>query len=60
MANTVPGQPARKTMPTVGFRRDPRAASEEAALPSPRNGVNVSVVRLPQVHDPVKQGSSPR
>jgi nucleoside-diphosphate-sugar epimerase len=34
----------------------PRAASEEAAVAVAAEGVNVSVVRLPQVHDPVKQG----
>jgi nucleoside-diphosphate-sugar epimerase len=34
----------------------PRAASEEAALAAAAGGVNVSVVRLPQVHDPVRQG----
>src|SRR5258706_3755143 len=34
----------------------PRAASEEAAAAVAARGVNVSVVRLPQVHDQVKQG----
>jgi nucleoside-diphosphate-sugar epimerase len=34
----------------------PRKASEEAGLAVAATGVNVSVVRLPQVHDPVKQG----
>jgi nucleoside-diphosphate-sugar epimerase len=34
----------------------PRAASEEAAASVLARGANVSVVRLPQVHDPVKQG----
>ncbi|MET0219749.1 MAG: SDR family oxidoreductase [Tardiphaga sp.] len=34
----------------------PRKASEEAGLAAADAGVNVSVVRLPQVHDPVKQG----
>jgi nucleoside-diphosphate-sugar epimerase len=34
----------------------PRVASEEAAASVAAGGVRVSVVRLPQVHDPVKQG----
>ena len=56
MANTVPGQPAKEDNPTVGSDTHPRAASEEAAASVAADGVNVSVVRLPQVHDPVKQG----
>lgn len=35
---------------------NPRKGSEEAAAAMSAAGVNVSVVRLPQVHDPVKQG----
>jgi nucleoside-diphosphate-sugar epimerase len=34
----------------------PRVASEEAAASVGAEGVNVSVMRLPQVHDPEKQG----
>jgi nucleoside-diphosphate-sugar epimerase len=34
----------------------PRVASEEAAAAAASRGVRVSVVRLPQVHDTVKQG----
>ena len=34
----------------------PRKASEIAGAAASAGGVNVSVVRLPQVHDPVKQG----
>jgi nucleoside-diphosphate-sugar epimerase len=34
----------------------PRVASEEAAAALAARGVRVSVMRLPQVHDPVKQG----
>jgi nucleoside-diphosphate-sugar epimerase len=34
----------------------PRVASEEAAAAAAAKGVRVSVVRLPQVHDPAKQG----
>jgi nucleoside-diphosphate-sugar epimerase len=34
----------------------PRAASEEAAAAVAARGVNVSIVRLPQVHDTARQG----
>jgi nucleoside-diphosphate-sugar epimerase len=56
IANTVPGQPAREDNPTVGSDVIPRAASEEAAAALAADGVNVSVVRLPQVHDTARQG----
>jgi len=56
IANTVPGEPAKEDNPTVGSNVHPRAASEEAAEAVAAEGVNVSVVRLPQVHDPVTQG----
>ncbi|MFT3999903.1 MAG: SDR family oxidoreductase [Rhizobium sp.] len=56
IANTVPGEPAREDNATVGSDTHPRAASEEAATLAGEIGVNVSVVRLPQVHDPVSQG----
>jgi nucleoside-diphosphate-sugar epimerase len=55
MGNTVPGQPATEDK----FNPDhpnPRKASELAGVSVAARGVNVSVVRLPQVHDPVKQG----
>jgi nucleoside-diphosphate-sugar epimerase len=56
IANTVPGQPAREDNATVGSDVHPRAASEETAVAVAADGVNVSVVRLPQVHDTVRQG----
>jgi nucleoside-diphosphate-sugar epimerase len=56
IANTVPGQPAREDNATIGSDVHPRAATEEAAAIVAADGVNVSVVRLPQVHDPVAQG----
>jgi nucleoside-diphosphate-sugar epimerase len=56
IANTAPGQPAKEDNATVGSHVHPRAASEEAGASVAADGVNVSVVRLPQVHDPVTQG----
>jgi nucleoside-diphosphate-sugar epimerase len=56
MANTVPGQLAKEDGSVIGSDVIPRAASEEAAASIAAEGINVSVVRLPQVHDPVKQG----
>jgi nucleoside-diphosphate-sugar epimerase len=55
MGNTVPGEPASED----NFNPEhpnPRRASELAGVEVAEKGVNVSVVRLPQVHDPVKQG----
>jgi nucleoside-diphosphate-sugar epimerase len=56
MANIAPGQLAKEENPIIGANVIPRAASEEAATAVAADGVNVSVVRLPQVHDTVKQG----
>ncbi|ASW05164.1 SDR family oxidoreductase [Rhizobium sp. 11515TR] len=56
IANTVLGEPAREDNPIAGSDLHPRAASEEAGILASEIGVNVSVVRLPQVHDPVSQG----
>ncbi len=55
MGSVAPGQPATEDV----FNPDhpnPRKASELAGISVGKRGVNVSVVRLPQVHDPVKQG----
>ena len=51
-----PGQLATEIDPPARAADVPRAASEEAAASVSAVGVNVSVVRLPQVHDTAKQG----
>ena len=56
LANTAPSQPAKEDNPIISADAHPRAASEEAAASVAADGVNVSVVRLPQVHDTAKQG----
>jgi nucleoside-diphosphate-sugar epimerase len=56
MANTVPGELAREGSPVVSAAVHPRAASEETANAMAAKGVNVGVVRLPQVHDTARQG----
>jgi len=56
IANTVPGEPAKEDNAVVGSALHPRAASEGAASEAAAHGVNVSIVRLPQVHDTRRQG----
>ncbi|MCA1974117.1 MAG: SDR family oxidoreductase [Caenispirillum sp.] len=56
VANVVAGEPALEDTPAVRASAQPRAASEEAADAVAAAGVPVSVVRLPQVHDPRTQG----
>jgi len=56
IARAAPGQPSREDDPAVGSDVSPRAASEEAAAALVKEGVNASVVRLPQVHDTTRQG----
>jgi nucleoside-diphosphate-sugar epimerase len=52
----APGRLFTEADPPASARDAPRAASEEAAAALDGQGVNVSVMRLPQVHDPEKQG----
>jgi nucleoside-diphosphate-sugar epimerase len=55
MGNTVPGQPASEDNFNA-HHPNPRSASELAGISVAERGVNISVVRLPQVHDRDKQG----
>src|ERR1700723_3083159 len=55
MGNAVPGQPATEDHFDPSHP-NPRRLSEVAGAAGSERGVNVSVVRLPQVHDTVKQG----
>ncbi|HEY1780510.1 MAG TPA: SDR family oxidoreductase [Roseiarcus sp.] len=56
IARVAPGQVATEDAPSISANDFPRAASEEATAEAAANGVNTSVVRLPQVHDPERQG----
>jgi nucleoside-diphosphate-sugar epimerase len=57
MARSATERPAtEEDVPESGPNAIPRVATEEAAAAIVARGVNVSVVRLPQVHDTVKQG----
>lgn len=55
MGAAVAGRPATEDVFNLDHPH-PRKASEIAGAAASAAGVNVSVVRLPQVHDPVKQG----
>jgi len=55
MGTAVPGQPATEDVANFDHP-NPRVASEVAGAALLADGVNVSVVRLPQVHDTEKQG----
>ena len=56
MSSSGPGRPATENDPPVRSEVIPRAASEEAAAAVAARGVRVVTMRLPQVHDTVKQG----
>jgi nucleoside-diphosphate-sugar epimerase len=56
MGNAGSGQLRTENDPPVSAKVVPRAATEEAARAVAARGVRVAVVRLPQVHDTVKQG----
>lgn len=56
IAMSASGAPATEDTPAMSAAVVPRAASEEAGSAAAAKGVNVSVVRLPQVHDTRKQG----
>ena len=55
MGNASPGQPATEANFNANHP-NPRKASELAGMSVSERGVQVSVVRLPQVHDTAKQG----
>ncbi len=55
MGNAAPGEPATEEHFNPNHP-NPRKSSELAGASVAERGVNVSVVRLPQVHDTVKQG----
>jgi nucleoside-diphosphate-sugar epimerase len=56
VTRTAPGQPSTEDAPVISAAEMPRAASEEAADAARAAGANISVVRLPQVHDTRRQG----
>lgn len=55
MGISEPGKPATEDVLNMDHP-NPRVASEAAGEAIAATGVNLSVVRLPQVHDPLKQG----
>ena len=56
MGNAAPGRPATEDDAPADAQEIPRVASEHAAASLAAGGVNASVMRLPQVHDTVRQG----
>ena len=56
IARVSPGELAMEDAPRISSSDFPRAASEETTADLAANGINTSVVRLPQVHNPERQG----
>lgn len=56
IGNTASGEPAREDNDPDPEDINPRVITELAAAAVAERGVNVSVMRLPMVHDPLKQG----
>ncbi len=56
MANAALGRPATEDDAPPSDSHVPRVASELAAAAMAERGLNISVMRLPQVHNTVKQG----
>jgi nucleoside-diphosphate-sugar epimerase len=56
IANAGPGTLATEDSPIIGPEVHPRAMSEPLARSFVPKGVKVSIIRLPQVHDPLRQG----
>lgn len=56
MVRGASGQPSTEDDAVASAKVAPRAASEEAAADVAARGGNVSIMRLPQVHDTTRQG----
>jgi nucleoside-diphosphate-sugar epimerase len=56
IAKVAPGELATEDAPPIPASDFPRSVSEETTADLAANGVKTSVVRLPQVHDPERQG----
>jgi nucleoside-diphosphate-sugar epimerase len=56
IAKAPPGQLATEDAPSISANDFPRAVSEKTTANLAADGLNTSVVRLPQVHDPERHG----